>query len=179
MPEIHEKTPRGEYTVAGETFSIPRPYHVEHRLTEGEASQLNQVFAENIRNNLAAKVKAAVEAGSFEQTSFQTSVVDEYVKTYEMGVRTGGGGRTSDPVAAAALEIARGLVKGAITKQGIRLADVTSAQITAKAKEVIAANPQITELARKQVESTKALAGLVLGEVEAPTEVTPPKGKKG
>lgn len=179
MPTIAADTPTEDYTIAGEVFAIPMPYNEGHVLTAGEASQLNQVFAENIRNNMASKISALKEAGTFDATAFQTTV-DEYCSTYQMGVRTGGGGRTTDPVSARALDIAKDLVKNAIKAKGISLAAVSAAQITAKAKEVLAANPQILETARAQVEAAKSLASVEFDSLPAGDEpqAEAPVGKK-
>lgn len=180
MPNIFPESPRNDYTIAGETFSIPAPYEPGHALTPGEASQLNQVFAENIRNNLAARVAALKESGAFDAVEFQATV-DDYCDSYEMGVRTGGGGRVSDPVQVRAMEIAKDLVKAAIRKQGIQLSNVSASQITEKAKSVIGSNPKILELARAQVEANKALAAVELDSLptgEDSSEAEAPKGKR-
>lgn len=182
MPHIHEQTPHEDYTIAGKVHKIPQPYEEGHALTNGEASQLNQVFAENIRNNMAAKAKAHDEAGTYEPNSFQTEV-DAYCAGYEMGVRQGGGGRVSDPVEVEALLIAKGLIVDKIKASGkIKLSDVPAAKVTELAKEVLSKNPQIRETARANVAARQAIAGIELGsfttsESEA-VEAAPAKSKK-
>ena len=62
-----------EYEAAGQAgfqVSIPQPFRPEHFYAEdlgvypsGLASQLNQVLAENLANNFAAKVRAAIKKG--------------------------------------------------------------------------------------------------------------------
>lgn len=49
--------------IQGHNFTLGRavPYTTGHPLTEVEASVLNQTWLENLRNNFAAKVKAALE----------------------------------------------------------------------------------------------------------------------
>src|SRR5687768_14778185 len=79
--------------IAGKSFRVPSPFTEGHVLTAGEASQLNQVFHENIRNNQAKKIKA----GGKSDEEFQGEI-DAYAQNYQFGVRTGGGGRTTDPV---------------------------------------------------------------------------------
>jgi len=178
MPVITDTTPEETYTIAGESFQIPQPYAEGHVLTAGEASQLNQVYAENIRNNLAAKVKELKEAGTFDAESFQETV-DEYCAAYQMGVRTGGGGRTSDPVQAEALEIARTLVRNAIKAKGIQISSVPAAKITELAKAAIASNPKILETAKARVAEAQSLASIDLanlGSSEPAAET--PKAKK-
>jgi hypothetical protein len=169
MPDITPYTPRESYTIAGQLFSIPQPYKAGHIVTEGEASQLNQVYAENVRNNKAAKVKELVEAGTFDQEVMQGQI-DDYCDSYEMGVRSGGGGRSSDPVMAEAMNIARDLVRKALKKAGYNLSDVTAGQVSERAKRAVQDNPQIVETARQRVEATKEIAEIVLGELAASEE---------
>jgi hypothetical protein len=156
MPHIHEATPRETYTIAGEQFEIFTPYVGGHALTEGEASQLNQVFAENIRNNRAKLVSELKEAGTFDAAAFQAEL-DDYMKSYEMGVRTGGGGRSSDPVTTAAMDLARTKVREAIVKAGGKIADYSAKDISEKAREAVNRNPKFLEIARAQVEMAESL----------------------
>ena len=187
MPAINETTPRETYTISGENFKLPQPYAEGHVLTAGEASQLNQVYAENLRNNLAKKVSDLKEAGTFDAELFQ-SHIDDYASTYEMGVRTGGGGRVGDPVLAEAISIAKELIRKAIRAKGYKLADVPAKVITNKAKELIESgrHPEILETAKARVEEAKLLGDIELGSLEssdnpetlsAPEEA-PPAAKK-
>src|SRR3954462_13657602 len=120
MPEITSETPRSNITIAGKSFSVPEPYAEGHVLTVNEAATLNQTYAENIRNNMASKVAAAIEAEKadtpvpYDHTAMQTAV-DDYVANYEFGVRRG---VTGDPVEREALNAARELVKNAIRTKG-------------------------------------------------------------
>lgn len=153
--------PREASTIAGETFQVAKPFAegASLTLTAGLASTLNQVFAENVRNNFAAKVKAAKEAGAFDLAAFQGQL-DTYMGEYEFGVRRGGGGRTSDPVAKEALSIVRDLVKAAYAKKG---ATVSDKDVTAKAKELLAnvEDPKIAAVlkeAKRRVSTAASIA---------------------
>lgn len=150
MPTISSATPTEAITIAGETFTVAMPYAEGNVLSANEAAALNQVRAENLRNNFASSVNKAKEAGTFDLASMQTSLT-EYDSTYEFGVRRGGGGRTSDPVMAEAMNIAREKVRAAILAKGIKLAEVSAAQISEHAKKAINDYPQILELARTRV----------------------------
>lgn len=185
MPEITEQTPRETYTIAGESFSVPMPFAAGHTLTDGEASALNQTFAENIRNNLASKLKEEKEAGSFDQSVFQGRL-DDYCDSYEFGVRSGGG-RSTDPVMTEALAIARDLVRKAITAKGIKLSDVSAKNITELARGTIEKNPKIMETAKARVEEVRAIADVELeglqvsngaDEDEGETEAETPRGRR-
>ncbi len=101
-------------TIQGVDFEIDSPYSEGYKLKSNEASAMNQLLAENVRNNLAsivrnAKLKAAgwddakIKASKVEQMTPAAegvtlsddeiadlqSQIDEYVTSYEFGVRTG------------------------------------------------------------------------------------------
>lgn len=107
--------------------NVPTPYLTGHVCSEGESAILNQVLAENVSNNLRAKLLAGVSEGTgdsattraFTETEAQ-ALVDEYVASYEPGVRRGGGGepRVTDPVEKEARAISREKAKEFVTSQG-------------------------------------------------------------
>lgn len=186
MPTITAETPREEYTIAGKTFHVHQPYAEGHVLTAGEAASLNQTFAENIRNNFASKVKAAHEAGSFDHDAFQTQL-DEYMHSYEFGVRrSSGGGSTrapADPVEAEALLIAKDKVKQSLVKKGYALKDVPASEITRLAKDVLdrkdATAEAIRTAAATRVAARQDVADIELGEVQTTSsEDAAPKPSK-
>jgi len=82
-------------TIGGEKYLVPSPYSPGHVCTDGEANALNQLLAENCRNNLSGKAKD----GKLSQAD-----VDAYVASYQFGAK---GGFTADPIASMALTIAR------------------------------------------------------------------------
>lgn len=115
------------FTIQGVTLNIPLPaIEVGHACTEGEASSLKQTFVENVRNNLASEIKEAKEKGA--APDVLQKIVDEYCTEYEFGVRAGGV-RLTDPVEAAAREIAIELAKRAVRKSGKSLKDYGMDQI--------------------------------------------------
>jgi hypothetical protein len=189
VPEITESTPRVSIMIAGETFNVPQPYTAGHVLTSNEASSLNQTYAENVRNNMASKVKALKEAGTFSADVFQ-GTVDDYTSEYEFGQRTGGG-RSGDPVTTEAMAITRDLVRQAISKAAAadstkpKLADVPAAKISELAKNQLAKTDdprtiQILATARARVEAAKELTlDVDTGSVaeESPTPKAPKGGK--
>jgi len=164
--DVNDTTPREDYTIAGKTFSIPQPYTEGHTLTAGEASQLNQVLAENIRNNLAGRVKELVDGGTFDQDDAQL-MVDTYFEEYEMGVRSGGGGRVVDPVRKEAMVITANLVKDAIKRKHGGLKGVKVKDINAKAASIIdnkdhPRHREIWDTAHQRVAAQRDLADLEL-----------------
>lgn len=155
-----------QITIAGEVFHAPVRYEEGHELTAGEAAALNQTFHENLRNNFAKRVKDAKDNGSFDAEALQTEF-NKYAEDYAFGIRTGGGGAVRDPVMAEAMNIARGQVRAAIKKKGLKLADVQATAITNAAKKLLEKNPEILELARARVEETKAVSTDDLSELVA------------
>lgn len=157
--DIPKKSPTTELTIQSQTVVIPQPFAAEHVCTANEASVLNQTLGENIRNNLAERIKktaaegaeAKSDAGTI-QTACQ-AVVDEYVKVYEFGVRRGGGGaRTTDPVEAELMVIAKSKVKAAWIKKGFKLKDLSTGRLTELAKDAISKRPGWREEAERRVE---------------------------
>ena len=75
-----------EVRIQGSVFSVPLRYSPGHVLTEGEASAMNQTFCENIRNNLAPRIKKEADEGKpFDASEWQRHV-NEYAQSYEFGV---------------------------------------------------------------------------------------------
>jgi hypothetical protein len=90
-------------TILGLRFNFQSPYSAGHVCTKGEARALNQKRREGVRNKLAVTAK--------DRTLTQADV-DAYACSYVFGERTAGR-RTSDPVQAEAVELARRLVRKA------------------------------------------------------------------
>lgn len=136
--------PREDYTIAGETFKMPAIFSEgeELTLTEGLADRLNQDVAENVRNNFAAKVKEAKEAGAFDAVVMQEAL-DAYIQSYEFGVRQGGGGGRApvDPVMREALAIADKPIRDKLAAAGHKLsgkdADVSTKDFNALKKAYV------------------------------------------
>ena len=157
MPiENIESAPRSEITIAGVTLSVPAPFSDGHVLRPNEAGVLNQTYAENIRNNFAAKVKAAQkvseESGQpIDPASLQIEL-DTYIQSYDFGVRRGGGTRVVlDPVTKEALRLASERVKAALKKRGLNLKEVGNAKIKELAEQALEQHPILMERAQQIV----------------------------
>lgn len=189
MPEITPETPRTSIMIAGENFNVPQPYKAGHVLTDNEAGSINQTYAENVRNNMAGKVKALKEAGTFAADVFQ-GTVDDYCDNYEFGQRTGGG-RSGDPVRTEAMAITRDLVRQAISKAAAadstktKLADVPASKITELAANQLAKTDDpktiaIMATAKARVDAQKELTlDVDTGPIEATAATEAPAGKGG
>lgn len=126
-----------EVTIAGEVFKIAPKYDAGHVLTDNEASTLNQTFFENIRNNMAGRVKDAKEKDDFDLDLMQDEI-SKYANEYEFGARRGGGGIPRDPVMAEAVKLAkRAIGKALIDKYG-KDHGKTAEEITEAAKQLLA-----------------------------------------
>lgn len=147
----------GEITVQGVKIRVPAPFTEGHVCRANEASVLNQTYAENLRNNMAADIKALKESGA-SQDDLQKAM-DDYVQSYDFGIRASGGTRESlDPVAREALALATIKVKQALVKKGVNLKDFDKDKIKEMAKEAVTAYPQITEIAAQRVALKKSIA---------------------
>jgi hypothetical protein len=188
IPNI-ENAARSEITVQGIALSVPAPFVEGHVLRPNEAAVLNQTYAENVRNNFASSVVAAlletaktagiVNADTTELTPDQKaqamqlltvadvqSKLDEYLKTYDFGVRRSGGGtRVADPVEREALVIAREEVRKALKNKGVKVSEVDKAIIEKHALAAIEKYPKIRETARIRVEARKAVGDDMLAAI--------------
>ena len=179
MPTVTTETPRDDFTIAAETFSVYQPYAEGHALTANEAASLNQTYAENIRNNFAKTVKTAKEAGSFDAAAIQAAL-DVYMSKYEFGARVSSGPRAAggDPVLARAVELARERVQKKIREAGGNLKDYAAKDITERAKKAVEANPKFKEMAASQLQQENELDAGVDGVDSAPTLPVEGKAKR-
>lgn len=106
-------------TINGLTFEISQPYAEGHVCTEAEARVLNQTRAENIGNNLRAKIKEMQEAGS--DFADIAAVVAEKDAEYVFTLANARAARQLDPVEREAIKIARELLKGHLAESGRKL----------------------------------------------------------
>lgn len=156
-------------TIQGHEFTAPSPYTEGYTLKPNEASALNQVLGENLRNNFAGKVKAAMEeaqknGGQVDLTALQTEF-DAYAAEYEFGARRsggGGGGLPKDPVERMAHTIAREKIREMAKSKGKKL---SPEQIAGLVPQLLEKNPSIRDLARQRVEDQKAIS---IEELELP-----------
>lgn len=146
-------------SVAEQEITVPVIYEEGHSLKSNEAAALNQLWRENVRNNLREKIKKAIAEGQDPQT-----VADEYIKTYEFGVRASSSGsrKPADPVKAEALRLATVAIKNVMKQKGYKLSEHQE-EIRKLAKQAVETRPEFMEKAREAVESAKELTDLVFG----------------
>lgn len=142
-------------TIQDKAFVIPAPYSEGHVLAANEAAALNQLFAENVRNNFAAKLKKAKEEGK----TLGQSDLDEYTATYSFGVRVGGASRL-DPVERLAREMAEEQVKKMLKAKGVKIKDAEEAgKIDEFVDKLLEKYPAIREQAAKVHAARSSVVG--------------------
>lgn len=166
-----------EIIIQGLKFSVAVPYTEGHVITGAEAAALNQTRTENIRNNAAKFVKAALEKAGTDEEGNQIPLDDEameflvdevstYDNAYEFTLASVGGGRQStDPVDKEATRMARSLVSEEIRKAGKKIADFDKDQLAAVIAQT-AANPDVRAAAVEAVKQRQALAAASLSALD-------------
>jgi len=182
MSRVIDTSPTEEFTIQGLTFAVPQPYVAGTlELTEGEASALNQTFAENIRNNFSGVIQQAevdyrkanglaegaeVPKDQLDKDGLATKL-SEYAKTYEFGVRSVRGARIPmDPVGREAYRIAGELIRNALKSKNVKLDSVSKEWMAQAVKDLVEAQPDITAEAKRRVDSAAAFA---LASLNVPT----------
>lgn len=110
------------------TVQVPTPFAAGQALTltDGLANILNQTIAENLSNNLRAKLIAGKPSDTEGQpaTPFTAeeaqAMVDAYLADYEPGTRRTGTGapRVTDPIEREMRKLATDIAKAAVTQAG-------------------------------------------------------------
>lgn len=153
-----------EITIAGLLFPVTLPYAEGHALTEAEAKQLNQVRAENVRNNTATAVKklavdpeAKVLEFTAEALAAAQALVAKYDTEYVFTIGGAGARRVTDPLEKECLSIARAHVTASIKASGKKVKDFDEAKIEAKVEE-LAAHPDIVKIAKSRLREREKLS---------------------
>jgi hypothetical protein len=105
--------------INGVSFEISQPYAEGHACTAAEAKALNQTRAENIGNNLRAKLKEMAEADSGEAD--MQAVVAAFDAEYVFTLTRVSAARKLDPVEREAIKIAKELLKAHLAESGRKL----------------------------------------------------------
>lgn len=149
-------------TIQGLLVDVAAPYVEGHSLNEAEASTLNQVRAENVRNNCAKLVKEAREAAArekdpvpFDEAAIRAKIA-EYDNEYEFGVRNAR--IIVDPVTREALKLAKDAVRAKLKQKNIDVKSLGEGELDKLAEELLAAKPKFREIAQQRVEQLAALA---------------------
>lgn len=169
-----------QITIQKQVFTVSAPYAEGHTITEAEAAALNQTRAENIRNNMAKRVKEANDAVGqdaegnqlpLDKKTFEAlqAEVAEYDANYEFTMASVGGGRApTDPVDVEARRIAKASITAQLRAQGRTLKSITHTEDgveieggrerLAAAIAKVAATDAVQKVAKKTVADRNAMA---------------------
>jgi cbb3-type cytochrome oxidase cytochrome c subunit len=138
-----------EFTIKGHKFVIEVPYAEGHVLTANEAATLNQTFVENIRNNQAKVVETGLAEGKTVEDL--QAVIADFASKYTFGAgRSTTNSTPRDPVAAAAVRIARSVLTAALKEKKVDVKTFDKDKFEALVAQ-IASKPEVIEKAREQV----------------------------
>jgi hypothetical protein len=160
MPEAKTKV------IDGDSYEISQPYEPGHTINEIEARVLNQTRAENIGNNVRAKLKEIKETSEKENwgekklSNALLKAVAEVDEGYEFTAAQARASQKLDPVEKEAQKKARALLKDKLAETGRKLTvppegvtEADWAEKIAAETDRIAALPQVMEAARQDVEA--------------------------
>lgn len=123
-------------TIGGQSgLMIPQPHDKlqGQPLTKEQAHVLDQVLAENARNNLREQIKKLKGDKAAGQ-----KLLDTYLAQYDFGKRAGGGFRAADPIEAESMDYVRKALTKALQAKGVPKKDIKASDVTAKAKQILA-----------------------------------------
>ena len=142
--------------IQGEMFTIAAPYSPGHVLNANEAAALNQLRAENIRNNFAAKMKKALEDNS---GALGQEALSAYDAVYQFGIRQSGK-VPQDPVEKEAWKLAEAAVIAALKQRGTKLKELPEGKLDELVEQTLEKRPHFREQAATIVAARKsAVAG--------------------
>ncbi len=155
-----QNAPRSTITIQGIQFSVPAPFVEGHTLRSNEAEVLNQTYAENIRNNFAAKVKLALsDEAELDPNALQIQL-NAYIETYDFGIRRGsGGGAVRDPVATEARKMAADAVRNALKKKGLTVKEVGKDKLKELVDGVYTKNAEVLLARAREILKLKSSVG--------------------
>lgn len=171
-----------QITINGLAFDVPQPYAEGHQLNEAEASTLNQTYAENIRNNVAGRIKLFLKNASLEKVEDLTEEqigkiradASEYIAAYTFsGAGRGGPRMPADPVGKETFKIAADVVRTKLKAKGMKAADLPEGRFDEFVAKVIEANPAIREEAERRVAAAKAASETLFDFGEAAEQPAP------
>jgi uncharacterized protein involved in tolerance to divalent cations len=158
-------------TINGLVFEISQPYAEGHTITDVEARVLNQVRAENIGNNVRAKLKEMSEAGEGEDAL--KALVAEKDAEYVFTAGNVGEGAKLDPYEKEAQKIARELLREHLASTGRKLTvtpdglsdDEWKAKIQENVDRIMVMD-DVVKAARKRVDDRRKTADKLLESIQ-------------
>lgn len=151
------------YTNAAETtiliseisFKVFEPFAEGHTCSANEAAALNQLLAENLRNNFRRVVAAEIEKAKAEGRDVDIDGLRAKFHTYMLEYEFGGQRRSSDPVEAEARAMATEIAKDLIRAKGFKISDYRGDKLNVIVDKILEAQPQLYDTARQTIENRK------------------------
>lgn len=176
--KFDKNTPRAAVTICDSNLTAPEPYKAGHALTENEASVMNQIVRENLRNNMASAIKKMKAEGKSD-TDLQAAL-DAYAATYEFGVRKSAAPKITDPVEKEAWKLARGAVVAALKKKGVVIGETKASDIDELVEKALASKhgAAFREQAKAIVAAAASIGNVTLDLSDAAPAKKEAKAKK-
>ena len=161
--------------IQGVMFDCPAPYSAGHVLTENEATALNGVLSENLRNNFAMQMKRS-------ETPLTQHAFDTYAATYAFGKRATGSKTVHNPVDKEERSLAKAAILASLATRGIKPRSVPADTLEAYITRAVESG-KFRLVAEENVARTAALpqVELDLSDLEPANEdaiVAAPKAKR-
>jgi hypothetical protein len=158
-------------TIKDLKFTAPAPYAEGHVCTAGEASALNQVYGENLRNNFAKRVSTAKE--NWEKENPGQPIADHivaelqtqfsaYAAEYEFHGKRRSTRGPVDPVEKEAFKLAKERIVAKLRERNMDLKTLPDGQLDTWVNELLSKDPSFREEATRRVEASKAIANTAL-----------------
>ncbi len=147
-------------TIQGLIFPITMPFSEGHPLTATEASALNNLRGENLRNNFAAKIKALLvpkdgpERTAADLTEDEKATLAGEFQAYDSSYTLSGKRSAKapiDPVEREATRIAKEQVDAALRRRGIEKKALAEGQYDNYVAQLLEKNPAIRDEARAYI----------------------------
>lgn len=146
MVAYNSETARKDITVKNKIYSIPTPFAEGHVCTQNEANALNQLLAENVRNNIAGKLKNGTEVS---QEDF-----DAYVASYDFGVRAVS---TKDPVEKIMRELVEAKINQQLASKGLSKKSMETEKYNEAVEKAIEANREVLQARAREILALRAI----------------------
>lgn len=182
---------RQAIVIQGYDFTIPAPFAEGHPLTANEAAAMNQLYAENVRNNSASRIKAAVKAAEEAGTEFSLDTtmvgegedavtlrasIEDYAENYEFGARRTSTREPVDPVQREALRIAKDVASQQLASKGVKQKDLAEGVYDELLAKIVGMD-KVQKLAAKRVKEREGLSGEDFDLGELPTKSVEAEGE--
>lgn len=146
MVAFTSETARKDITVKNKIYSIPTPFAEGHVCSQNEANALNQLLAENVRNNISGKLKNGIEVSQEE--------FDAYVSSYDFGVRAVS---TKDPVEKIMRELVEARINQQLAAKGLSKKSMETEKYNEAVEKAIEANREVLQARAREIIALRSI----------------------